>query len=372
MTASVAPRVTASPESVPIGRAGLAAITFSENGGGVAYVARLLRRAIADASDVEPLMISLGHGHAGTVPPWRAARFAARVIASNAFRRVDWMMYGHPGIASVQRMLPAALRRPYAVQLHGTDAWEREPSVGVREATIRIAPSRYTRERALAAFPALGEVVVCPHGLLPDSALREEAPDSALLARVGSASALIVGRLLSAERRKGHDQLLECWRAVTAAVPGTQLVIAGDGDDTERLRRKAADLGIADDVLFAGYVSDATREALLARCSVFAMPSRQEGFGLVYLEAMRAGIPCIGAVDDGASEPIVHGETGFLVEQSSPEELAASLVMLLSNVDLARRFGAAGRARFEEHFTFDRYRERLLAILRTHFGRARA
>jgi glycosyltransferase involved in cell wall biosynthesis len=118
-------------------------------------------------------------------------------------------------------------------------------------------------------------------------------------------------------------------------------------------------------------VSPATLDALLHRVGVMAMPSRQEGFGIVYLEAMKAGLSCIGATEDGASEPIVHGVTGLLVEQSDQRELAHSIISVLSQESLRNALGVAGLRRFESEFTFERYRARLLAALSTSFANCR-
>jgi phosphatidylinositol alpha-1,6-mannosyltransferase len=98
------------------------------------------------------------------------------------------------------------------------------------------------------------------------------------------------------ERYKGHDQILDAWPVVRSRIPDARLVIVGDGDDAPRLRAKAASLGLAASVLFTGFVTEAQLAALYQKASVFAMPSREEGFGLVYLEAMARGVPCIGSI----------------------------------------------------------------------------
>ena len=352
------------------GRPGLGVITYAPQGGGVAYVARLLRLALDGAGARAPLSLALDAASASRVSPFEAARFGGRLLAANVARRADWFLFGHPGIARAQYRIPAPLRRPYAVQMHGTEVWGEHVPEALFHAALCIAPSRYSAQRAMAAHPRLGNVAVVPHGLLPDDDAPEGAADAAMLSRVGPNAAIIVGRLWSVERQKGHDQLLDCWPEVIARVPDAQLVIVGTGDDEPRYRRRAAELGIAPQVVFTGYASPATLRALLRRATVFAMPSRQEGFGIAYLEAMREGLPCIGATDDGATEPIVHGETGFLVEQRDRRQLADALVALFADRELRARLGAAGRRRYETTFTFERYRERLLATLADHFGRA--
>ena len=355
--------------TVDIGAPGLAAISFDEDGGGVAYVARLQRAAMTALLSRDVPTFALAPRRQSLVSHAEALAFAVRALRANASRRHSWLMFGHPGIADVQRFVPAAIRKPFAVQLHGTDAWECALSRSVNLATLRLAPSEYTVRRTRDAHPWIGPIAVCPHGLLPEAenACTERA-DAELLQRVGRRAALIVGRVWSSERGKGHDQLLECWPTVRSAVPDAQLVIAGSGDDVPRLQAKAALLGVAHAVLFTGYVSHATRDALLRRAAVFAMPSRQEGFGLAYLEAMRVGTPCVGATNDAAGEPIAQGETGILVQQADLAALSAALVGILSNDDLRHRLGEAGRRRYYAHYTFERYRDRLGGFLASHFG----
>jgi len=99
------------------------------------------------------------------------------------------------------------------------------------------------------------------------------------------------------------------------------------------------------------------------------MPSRGEGFGLVYLEAMRAGIPCVAARGGAAEEVVVDGETGLLIDPASPEELAAALARLLADPGLRARMGEAGQRRWRRNFSAARYRARLAPLLDRLTGR---
>ena len=350
-----------------LGRPALAVPTFAAQGGGVAYVARLVRAALSDFVGTHPWSLEL-------TPTARAmtardvAGFGLRLLGANVARQADWVYFAHPGISRAQRAIPRPFRLPYTVQLHGTEAWEGQLPQSVWEADLRIAPSRFTAERCRMAHPSIGPIVVCPHGLLPEEPATAP-PDWSLLSRVRWCSAVIVGRLHPDERRKGHDQLIECWPMVRAAVPQAQLIIAGAGGDLPRLREKARAVADDETILFAGYVSPATLTALFRKVAMLAMPSRQEGFGIVYLEAMKAALPCIAATDDGASEPIVSGETGLLVEQSNLSELAGAIVSLLESEEYRRRLGANGQRRYLAEFTFEAYKARLADILQSAFGR---
>jgi glycosyltransferase involved in cell wall biosynthesis len=99
-----------------------------------------------------------------------------------------------------------------------------------------------------------------------------------------------------------------------------------------------------------------------ANCTAFVMPSRDEGFGFVFVEAMRAGRPCVGA-RGAADEIIVDGDTGWLVTAGDPAQLRDAVVRLLRDRAAADTMGARGRVRFLQHFTEERFRDRFTALL---------
>jgi phosphatidylinositol alpha-1,6-mannosyltransferase len=153
--------------------------------------------------------------------------------------------------------------------------------------------------------------------------------------------------------------LIDIWPAVTDAIPTATLVIVGDGNDRRRLERRA--VGLGDRVRFLGLVSDEVRERLYDACEFFAMPSRDEGFGLVFLEAMQAGKACIGAVG-AASEIIEDGVTGFVVRQERGPLLRAIVRLFQDSAD-RERMGRAGATRVADRFTEAHFRRRFRDLL---------
>ena len=102
--------------------------------------------------------------------------------------------------------------------------------------------------------------------------------------------------------------------------------------------------------------------SLYRKCAFFVLPSTQEGFGLVFLEAMRAGKACVGGCG-AAEEVIVHGTTGLICDSAQPECVLSTIVALLRDRDMCERMGRAGRMRFLDQFTEDHFRQRLLRAL---------
>ena len=169
--------------------------------------------------------------------------------------------------------------------------------------------------------------------------------------------ALIVGRMSQEERYKGHDLLLEMWSSVLKELPEASLCVVGDGDDRFRLERKAERLGIESRVTFTGKVSDETLEQLYRGCAFFIMPSRHEGFGLVFLEAMRAKKACIGGI--GAAEEIVEaGVTGLIVNPDRPDEVLQATLRMFREPEARERMGRSGAERFAQRFTEQHFQQR--------------
>ena len=350
-------------------RPGLAAITLTPKGGGIAAVSRLLWGIFEQqwGSDARLFTLLDDARPSRSLDSSTAARlrFGARLARAQALRECDWILYTHLSVAKVQSFVPARIRRPYGVFVHGIEAWRPLPpelQLVLRGAAVRIAISRFTAHRLQTLHPTIGEVLPCPLAL-PQEKLSATRPVGRLECDPGPRAVVLVARMLASERYKGHDELMTAWPDVLARVPDARLVFAGEGDDVARLRGEAKARGIESSVIFTGFASEPQLTALYRRAAVFAMPSRGEGFGIVYLEAMAEQLPCIGSVEDAASEVIVDGETGFLVPQTDREALTDRLVRLLTDDSLRRQMGEAGHRRLHEQFTYAAFSRRVLSLI---------
>ena len=166
-----------------------------------------------------------------------------------------------------------------------------------------------------------------------------------------------VGRWLATERYKGMDTLIMALPRLLLRWPDLQLVLAGSGDDREWLEAIARESGVSRHVHFLTDLSYGQLAACYAAAEVFALPSRGEGFGFVYLEAMARGKPVIGGAHGGAPEVIADGETGYLVQHGDPVQLATSIDALLANPDMAKQMGSRGRERVEQRVSLQCFRQ---------------
>jgi phosphatidylinositol alpha-1,6-mannosyltransferase len=336
-------------------------VTQEPGHGGIARVSSLVWTVIED--QFPGLCERLIAAPSGKDYPsvFEKSRFAAKAIGHQVFRECDIVLFDHLGLARVQTLLPVSLRRPYGVFLHSLEAWaplDRTRLNAISGAKLRVANSHYTASRIAEAHPDAGEIAVC-HLTLGRNMLHAASPgvleSTAIADQVRPNSVLIVGRMMTAERYKGHDQLIRAWSLVLESVTDAQLVVVGRGDDMARLRQLVGARGVADNVLFTGHVSEATLAEIYRRAAVFAMPSRAEGFGIVYLEAMRHGLPCIGSIHDAAGEIIVDGETGYLVDQDDLNALAGKISQLLVDPELRHGMGRRGLERLQCSFSPERF-----------------
>ena len=267
-------------------------------------------------------------------------------LLSPAARRLPWIVHWHADIPLDSR------RRSLRLAYRFYRPWEQSL---LRRARALIATSQAYVDSSAALAPWRDKVQVIPLGL-PDSVVPDAAPSTNIQWRAPGLRILAVGRL---SYFKGFDVLL---RAL-AQVPDASLVLIGDGECRDALRALAAQLGIESRVHFIGRLDmDAAGQALLesayASADVLCLPSteRAESFGIVLLEAMRAGLPAIASDIPGSGVGFVvrDGETGLLVPPGDANALATAIRRLAVEPGLRKRLGAAGRERFLREFTLDR------------------
>jgi phosphatidyl-myo-inositol dimannoside synthase len=299
--------------------------------------------------------------------------FSARMLREAVRRPV--ICFDHVTLALPLLPLVQARVIKSVVFAHGSEAWKRVRKTSVwslQSASLCLTNSHFTLKRMqnrIAEFHG----VACPLGLSPEVALNTKLPnppESVLELEaangktypLGERVLLLVARMHPAEREKGHDALIDVLPEVVARYPETQLVFAGPGDDRENLIARARARGVASSVFIPGFVPVSTLQELYRRCYAFVMPSKQEGFGLVYLEAMNYAKPCLGCFDDGAEDVISDRETGLLIrDPKDSRELLSALCALLDDPQLAGRLGRNGFKRLHQRFTSHHYQQRVKA-----------
>ena len=304
-----------------------------------------------------------------TFVPGGSARRAALLAWREAARlRPELLLVALVGMTPLGLACRPWLSRGYGFVAHGMEAWakpRRLRRLAARRASFAFAVSENTRA-ALAASTSLPRerIRLLPNALEPRfETLPDAAPEPA--SEPPEPELLTVARLWADEKMKGVDHTLRVVARLLQRHPRLRYRIVGKGSDKPRLERLAAELGLGQRVLFQQDVSDEELADCYRRCRLFVLPSGQEGFGIVFLEAMRFAKACIGGDAGGTPEVIEHERTGLLVPFGDEAALELALERLLDDPALCREMGERGRERLLERFSFTAFRERLRGHLET-------
>jgi teichuronic acid biosynthesis glycosyltransferase TuaC len=265
-------------------------------------------------------------------------------------------------------LLSRHLNIPFVVTVHGLDVfntcflggvpaeWRRRASLHVyRAARTVICISEKVQQLLRDGLQEDVRSTVVYNGADPDffsPAPSEEPPHP-------RNEILIVGNLLVS---KGQELVLRAMSQLGGSYPQLRCRIIGEGPDRARLEALARELGIAERVQFQGRRSRAEVADAMRACSVFVLPSRSEGLGCVYLEAMACGKPVVACHGQGIDEIIEQGRNGWLVPVNGLDELVEGLSTLLQSPNLRSRLGASARATILSGLTLSHHAQRLAQI----------
>lgn len=291
-------------------------------------------------------------------------KLVGRYLRLIATTRYDQIIFGHvylSPLALLAKLFNPAVK--VGVISYGIEVWQplaRSQRHALSKADVILAISDYTKDEVVRHNNVPAEkVMVFPCTLDPHWAGCEPTATEAAPPVV-----LTVARMKKEDRYKGVDNVIKSLPAVLREAGPVEYAVVGQGDDVPRLRALAAGLGLSRHVKFAGEVSDAELRRLYGRCAVFVMPSKKEGFGIVFLEAMAYGKPVIGGAHGGTPSVVQDGLTGLLVEGADVGAISDALIRLLGDERMRRDFGEAGRRRLADEFTFGRFERNLGEVFR--------
>ena len=315
--------------------------------GGIARIMRLYLKALceiaAPAGRVDSIVLNDNPGPEAKLSRYTNGQFGENIGCGRSKlrylretlrlgRRADVLVCGHLhqlAIAWLAGKFNSKLK--YYLVAHGIEVWRPYSALerrALRGAHRILCISEYTRRQMLRFCPGLeaGRLLLVPNTFDPHFA--PELNDWLSTAPFALPRILTVGRLSADDAYKGFDTLIEALPLIRREFPAARLRIVGKGNDQPRLAALAARPGAQGSVDFLGAIDDESLRAEYAACDLFALPSRKEGFGLVYLEAMIYGKPCIGARAGGTPE-VISDVVGQLVEYGNLTDLAAAVTDLV-------------------------------------------
>ncbi|AFZ27935.1 glycosyltransferase [Cylindrospermum stagnale PCC 7417] len=266
----------------------------------------------------------------------RTLAFASQIISLGFWQRPNLILSTHLNFSLTAYLLKQLIGIPYWVVAHGIEAWNIQNSTlqtALKHADLILAVSHYTRDRLLQEQNLdPDKVVVLPNTFEVDN-FRIAPKPTILLKRYGlnpkQPTILTVARLSKREQYKGYDKILTALPQIRQAIPNVHYVLVGEGDDRSRVEQLISQFQLQDCVTLTGYVSNEELGDHYNLCDVFAMPSKGEGFGIVYLEALACGKPTLGGNKDGALDALCQGELGVLIDPDDTEAIAKTLIQII-------------------------------------------
>ena len=312
--------------------------------------------ALIDGIPVHRLPTPLPGGRPGPIARFLNSYPPARTEWAGQVKRfrpdiINTHCFGPNGVYSM--LVAGAAKIPLVISLHG-ETFMDDRSLFTESAVMRVA-LRAGLKRASAVTGCSQVVLNDAHtrfGLAPDAGtvvfngvdlgeLRTTRTESGIPGRAPQARRYVValGRLV---KNKGFDLLIKAFVRLADTHPDVDLLIGGSGPVRPSLESLVAKLGLEGRVRLPGRLDRVAVGSAMAGASVFAMPSRIEPFGIVVLEAWRAGIPVVASSRGGAPEFVTDGVDGLLVDPENERELADALTRLLNDRSMACRLAAAG------------------------------
>ena len=304
-------------------------------------------------AEVTPVLLRWGASHS-----WRNV-FELRRFVQECKPDIVNLHYGGYW-ASFKDVLAVRLAGQHRciITINHTSSWNNRGKADFRKRTMTrlsallahtvVAISDATRDTLMRASIPAYKISVIPCGLRApkDPPVRADARRRLKL----PADAFVIGSVARLEPHKGLADLVDAIAQMPASSVETVVVIAGDGDERPALEKRiAARLG--DRGILLGRIPDATVSDVYAASDVFALPSYEEGFGIVYAEAAFYGVPSVGTTVGGVPDVVINGETGLLVQPGDIAALTMALTRLRDDSDLRRRLGEAARIRTLSTFT---------------------
>lgn len=308
--------------------------------------------------------------------------FSLSVIKDLLLNKYDYIYVDHVNLAFFLFPLVALKKLKYITWLHGIEVFEPRPDseglIGLKFAWKRLCSSQYTCDNVKGRFPDIKFIpcdlaldpVLYSQGTFQDSQFNIQ--DLKFIAIngveqiIGPNLILNVGRMVSGERYKGQDSLINAFPQTLAKHPDAQLLLAGTGDDYFFFKSIVLQMRpeVQEKIFMPGFVDDALLKKLYGACYIFAMPSIGEGFGLTYLEAMAHEKPCLGGKIDATPYVIRDGITGILVnDPRSAEQVSIALNWFMDHPRETRQMGKTGGELVRTYYLYQHFEQRFWKAL---------
>ena len=277
------------------------------------------------------------HCSGATLTPWRTIFFSWQLITKAIAQKPELIIMTHLNFAPIAMFLKWLVGTKYIAIAHGVEAWDIPNPLllkALKSADLILAVSNFTRDRLCQNQNISPDKVKILPNTFDTSAWKIAPKPQYLLDRYklqpDQKVILTVSRLVMSEQYKGYDQILEALPIIRQTIPDVHYLIVGKGDDRDRIEQIIQQKDLQNHVTLAGFIADEYLCDYYNLCDLFAMPSKREGFGIVYLEALACGKPVLGGDIDGAVDALDQGRLGVLINPEDVQGIAQEIINILT------------------------------------------
>jgi len=333
--------------------------------GGISRVANLLLRFFEDRSKLNNDKIFLNIFRDDNIQKISNSNFARKKFnrksklsfTINDFinsKKSDYILYDHLGLA--RSNLFHIKKKPYIVFLYGIEIWDKKKQKrfeAQKNSALSIAISNFTKHKAIKTHGKIKNVKVCWLSTIYDEI-------KFVKKKKKNFNFLFLSRL---EKYKGHQVTIEAFNKIKKK--NIKLIIVGNGPEYGNIKKKIAVLNLQKKVKMYGFLEEKKLKNLWSKTDVLIMPSKVEGFGLVYIEAMSRGIPVITSKQDAGHEINLHGKTGYCADLNNKKEDELFIYMnkISNNNSKLKKMGKNAKIRWKNNFSYKEFKKRFEKII---------
>ncbi|MEH1869819.1 MAG: glycosyltransferase family 4 protein [Nostoc sp.] len=250
--------------------------------------------------------------------------------------KFDLIVCGHLYMLPLAWLVKLWTKAPILLEIYGIEAWKPHNSLvnyclPAVDCVVSISQITLDRFQSWAKIPKVQQFLL-PNAIALEQYGHDE-KNAQLISQYELKDKIVLmtlGRLDSYERCKGFDEVIEVLPKLSEIIHNLVYLIVGEGSDRERLEQKVRSLNLQEQVIFTGFISEAEKADHYRLADVYVMPSKGEGFGFVFLEAMACGIPVVASKVDGSREAVRNGLLGIVVNPDDLEEVKAGILEALN------------------------------------------
>lgn len=299
---------------------------------------------------------------------WRKLKFISYALWQILSQRPDLIICNHIAISQMCVVIKALFKIEYDVVINGVEILSGINGFlrneGLKRSRRIISLSEYLGTKANEQIKGIGSKVVVVHPPIDERSFYPMARSAELSAKYALDGSNVLLTAARVDSRKGFEVVIRALRKVLDKFANTKYLIVGQGDYTPELEALAKRLGVEEQVIFVGFVPHEQLVNYYNLCDVFIMPSKKEGFGMVFLEALACGRPVIAGNQEGPVEALQNGKLGILVDPNNEEEIEHAIIKVLrGEVDKRLLNGEYLRRKTLEVYGLDKFRERVKELI---------